>query len=265
MKPDRFRVGSELRLDDIDPHSHHGVSRPEAEERTAELSTRLGTLQERLYAEGTRSVLVILQGRDASGKDGTVKHVFGGLNPQGLNIVSFGVPTADEAARDFLWRVHARVPAQGRIAIFNRSHYEDVLVPTVNGTLPEEAQERRMQHIVAFESLLASEGTCVLKLFLHISRDEQLERLSERIARPDKQWKFDPADLTARARWEEYTRVYERLLTRTSSPQAPWYVIPADRKWFRNLVVSQILVDALEELNPQFPSLKFDPTTLRLE
>ena len=214
---------------------------------------RLAQLQDRLWAEGRRSLLVVLQGIDASGKDGTIKHVFRGVNPQGVRVASFKEPTALELAHDFLWRVHAQVPAAGEIGIFNRSHYEDVLVVRVHGLVPEQTVRARYDHIVAFERLLAHRGTSVVKLFLHISAEEQARRLAERLERPDKRWKMRAADLVERARWDDYGRAYEEALFRTSTEDGPWYVVPADHKWYRNWVVSEILLHTLEGLDPRYP------------
>ncbi|WP_027481134.1 polyphosphate kinase 2 family protein [Deinococcus pimensis] len=266
MNIDAYRVTQDhLRLKDLDPRDRGSTDKAAAAQRTTELQERLSGLQERLYAEQQRSLLVILQARDAGGKDGTVKHVFSGVNPQGVSVVSFKAPTAEERAHDFLWRVHARTPGRGLITIFNRSQYEDVLVPMAHGTLDEEAARRRLKHIRAFEELLADEGTRILKFYLHISRDEQRERLQARLDEPDKRWKFNPADLEERARWDEYTRAYELCLSETSRKHAPWFVVPSDRKWFRNLVVSEAIVAALEDMNPRFPEATFDPAQVRVE
>ncbi|MBB6097775.1 PPK2 family polyphosphate:nucleotide phosphotransferase [Deinobacterium chartae] len=255
MQTDAYRVrpGHRVRLDDWDTRDDGGQNRQDAETKTGQLQARMQNLQERLYAEGKRSLLIVLQARDAGGKDGTVKHVMGGFNPLGTSVTPFKVPSAVERAHDFLWRVHALAPAAGHVAIFNRSHYEDVLVPRVHRLLPEEVLDRRLEHIRAFEALLADAQTVQLKFYLHISKEEQRKRLQERLDRPDKHWKFDPKDLEERALWERYTETYEQVLSRTSEEYAPWYVIPADRKWFRNHLITRILVETLEGLDLRYP------------
>jgi PPK2 family polyphosphate:nucleotide phosphotransferase len=214
---------------------------------------RLAELQTRLYAETKQKFLIVLQAMDTGGKDGTIRHVFKGVNPQGVRVWSFGVPSEWELAHDYLWRVHQRTPESGTISIFNRSHYEDVLVVRVKDLVPRERWERRYDHIVDFEGLLADEGTRVVKIFLHISKEEQKQRLQARLDQPDKHWKFSPGDLDDRKLWDDFVDAYEDALTRTSTGKAPWYVVPADRKWYRNLVVSSILIKTLEEMDPQYP------------
>jgi PPK2 family polyphosphate:nucleotide phosphotransferase len=201
-------------------------------------------------------VLVILQGMDTSGKDGTIKHVMGAFNPQGCQVTGFKVPTEEELAHDFLWRVHRSVPRKGMVGIFNRSQYEDVLVVRVEKLAPKEIWSARYEAINAFEKLLADSGTVIVKFYLHISKEEQLERLRDRLQDPTDQWKFRVGDLAARERWEDYMAAYEDALSRCSTPWAPWYVIPADRKWYRNLVISRILVDRLRALNMEWPPLE---------
>ncbi len=213
-------------------------------------------LQDRLFAESARSVLIVLQGIDASGKDGTISHVLRGLNPLGTKVAVFKVPTHEELAHDFLWRVHARCPAAGEIGIFNRSHYEDVLVVRVHRLVAEATWRARYGHINEFESLLADAGTTVVKLFLHVSKDEQRTRLDARVANPAKRWKFQESDVTERARWDEYRAAFEEMLARTSTPAAPWFVVPADHKWYRNWVVSTILIDVLGEMDPRYPDAR---------
>ncbi|MDF1597458.1 MAG: polyphosphate kinase 2 family protein [Acidimicrobiia bacterium] len=221
--------------------------------RIKELNAELEALQELLYAEGKHKVLIVLQAMDTGGKDGTIRHVFDGTNPQGVKVASFKKPTASELAHDYLWRVHDDTPGSGEIAIFNRSHYEDVLVVRVHSLVPEDRWRRRYDHINAFEQLLADEGTTILKFFLHISKDEQKARLEARIDEPHKRWKFAKGDLAERERWGDYVEAYEEALTRTSTEWAPWYVIPADRKWYRNLATSSIIVDALQRLGMEYP------------
>jgi PPK2 family polyphosphate:nucleotide phosphotransferase len=214
---------------------------------------RLAELQERLYAESSRSLLVVLQATDAGGKDGTIRHVFRGLNPQGVRVASFKAPTPEELAHDFLWRVHKETPRQGEVGVFNRSHYEDVLTVRVRELVPEDTWRRRYAHIRDFEQTLTDAGTTIVKLMLHISKDEQRERLQARLDDPAKHWKFNPADLDERARWDAYRAAFEDAISETSTEAAPWYVIPADKKWYRNWIVLRILIETLEAMDPQFP------------
>lgn len=266
MKLSDYRIeGGKVDLKDWDTDDRGGLTREEAEPRGAELLERLSNLQERLYAEGRQSLLVVLQARDAGGKDGTIKHVFSSVNPQGVHVVSFKAPSAEELAHDFLWRIHARVPAAGHITIFNRSHYEDVLVPRVHKWVDPPEVERRFALIRAFEAMLIDRGTRVLKFYLHISKAEQLERFQKRIENPEKRWKFNPGDLEERQRWSDYTKAYEDAIAATATPESPWFVVPADRKWFRNLLVSEAIVKALDKMNPQYPKVTFDPKTVELE
>ncbi len=218
-----------------------------------QLIARLAVLHNRLWAEATRSLLLVLQGLDASGKDGTIKHVLTGINPQGCRVVSFKAPSPSELAHDYLWRVHAACPERGEIGIFNRSHYEDVVAVRVRKLAPEHVWQARYQHIRAFERMLTDEGTTVVKVFLHVSSDEQRKRLQERLDDPEKAWKFRRSDLDDRALWPEYQQAYEDVLTETSTEWAPWHVVPADHRWVRNVAVAQLLVDALEALDPKLP------------
>ena len=217
------------------------------------LNDRLEILQEKLWAEGERGVLVVLQGMDTSGKDGTIRHVFDGVNPLGVRVASWKAPTEEERAHDFLWRIHPKMPGKGEIVIFNRSHYEDVLVARVRNLVPKKVWKARYEQINQFEKLCAENGTTILKFFLHIDRDEQKERLEERLADPLKHWKFRLGDLEDRALWDDYMAAYQDALAKTSTPWAPWYVVPANRKWFRNLVVATALVDALEAMKIKDP------------
>ncbi|MEP7008768.1 MAG: polyphosphate kinase 2 family protein [Acidobacteriota bacterium] len=218
-----------------------------------QLNDRLEVLQEKLWAEGERGVLIVLQGMDTSGKDGTIRHVFDGVNPMGVRVASFKAPTEEERAHDFLWRVHPKMPAKGEMVIFNRSHYEDVLVVRVRSLAPKKIWKARYEQINQFEKLCADNGTTILKFFLHIDRDEQKERLEARLADPLKSWKFRTGDLEDRALWDDYQAAYEDALEKTTTPWAPWYVVPANRKWFRNLVVATALVEALEAMKIQDP------------
>ena len=218
-----------------------------------ELWRRLHELQERLYAESAQSLLVVLQARDAGGKDGTIEHVFKGTNPQGVQVASFKVPTEEERDHDFLWRIHRHAPRHGDIAVFNRSHYEDVLVVRVHGLVPPKVWKARYEHIRAFERLLVDGGTTIVKLLLHISKDEQKARLQARLDDPAKHWKFNAGDLSERSKWKEYEKAFQDAIVETTADHAPWYVIPADRKWYRNWAVLRILIETLEAMDPRFP------------
>ncbi|MCH7225587.1 polyphosphate kinase 2 family protein [Haloferula sp. A504] len=224
-----------------------------------ELRDEIQQLQKVLYAQGKHRVLVIIQAMDTGGKDGCVKHVFSRVDPQGIHVRSFKKPSENELAHDFLWRIHRHVPRDGEIMIFNRSHYEDIIAVRVKKLMPEKVWQQRYRHIVEFERMLAEEGTTILKLFLHISKDEQKDRLQKRLDNPAKHWKFNPDDLADRKRWDEFQQAYEDLIERTSKPWAPWYVIPADRKWYRNLCVARLFANTLERLDLKFPDIDFDP------
>jgi len=239
------RPGEKVRLDDISAEPPEGMTREKAEPRLAELGEELFALQDEMFASKASSVLVVLQGRDTAGKDGTIKHVAGYLNPRGVSVVSFGVPTAEEREHDFLWRVHRHAPRQGEFAIFNRSHYEDVLVVRVHDLVPKKLWKARYDHIADFEALLAEHGTIVLKYFLHITKREQKERLLEREKDPANAWKLNPNDWKERDCWDEYTEAYEDAISKTAARHAPWMVVPANAKWYRNLVIAESLVEAL--------------------
>ncbi|WP_329058961.1 PPK2 family polyphosphate kinase [Amycolatopsis sp. NBC_01480] len=257
---DALRAGAEL----PDPASSPvgPAKKAKGEEKLATAGERLSALQEALYAEGTagggRSVLLVLQGMDTSGKGGTVGHVLGLVNPMGVKYTAFKKPTPAERRHDFLWRVRRQLPAPGRIGVFDRSHYEDILVPRVSGLLTAAERRLRYKQINAFESELAEGGTTVVKVFLHISPEEQLKRLRARLQRPEKRWKFDPSDLEARSHWTAYQEAYADVLAKTSPDTAPWYVVPADRKWYRNWAVAELLIEVLTELAPQFPEPAYD-------
>ena len=229
------------------------MSKQEGLAHLAKLVERLSALHNRLFAEATRAVLLVLQGMDASGKDGTIRNVLTGLNPQGCKVVSFRVPTSTELAHDYLWRVHAVCPVRGELAIFNRSHYEDIVAVRVRKLAPREVWHRRYEHLRAFEKLLGDEGTQVVKVFLNVSRDEQRKRLQERLDDPEKRWKFRLGDLDDRKLWDDFAEAYEETIRETSTDHAPWYVVPADHNWARNLAVAQILTEALERMDPQLP------------
>jgi PPK2 family polyphosphate:nucleotide phosphotransferase len=247
------RPGERPDLRERDPADTAGWERQAADVSLDADRERLAGLQERLWAGRSRAVLVVLQGMDTSGKDGVIKNVIAALNPLGVRVINFGVPTEEELRHDYLWRVHREVPARGEVAVFNRSHYEDVLVVRVMSLVPEASWRGRYDEIAAFERLLDRNGTSVVKFFLHISPAEQRERLLARLADPEKRWKFRVGDLEARRRWDEFRHAYEEALARTSTDSAPWYVVPSDRKWFRNAVVASILVEILERLDLRFP------------
>jgi PPK2 family polyphosphate:nucleotide phosphotransferase len=218
-----------------------------------EIKQRLIALQTLLYAEQKRKVLVVLQAMDTGGKDGVIRNVFSGINPQGVRVVGFKAPTVHELARDYLWRVHAQAPAKGEITVFNRSHYEDVLITRVHGWIDDATAKRRFRHINEFETMMVEEGAVVLKFFLHISKAEQKQRLQDRLADPAKSWKFNVGDLAERDKWSDYQRAYEDAINATSSPAAPWYIVPADRKWLRDVYVASVLATTLEGLKMKFP------------
>ena len=253
---DRYRIKPGHKLDlskwDADEHAEF-KSKDTAQAKTADLVQELDHLQELLYAEHKHKVLIVLQGMDTSGKDGTIRQVFSGVNPQGVRVASFKQPTPPELAHDFLWRIHQQLPGAGEIVIFNRSHYEDVLVVRVHGLVPTAECARRYKAINDFERFLGEQSTTILKFFLHIDKAEQKKRLEERLAEKDKHWKFSVDDVKERKLWADYTRAYEDALSATSTEDAPWYIVPANRKWYRNWLISKILVDALKALKMAYP------------
>ena len=255
---------TKVKLSDYDSSASGGHSQESSAQILVKHQRRLAKLQEVLYASQQRSVLIVLQGMDTAGKDGTISHIFSGINPQGCDVASFKVPTPLEARHDFLWRCHARVPAAGMIGIFNRSHYEDVLSPRVHKLISGKMAGEHMQEINDFESMLVARGTLVLKFFLHISPDEQKRRLQARVDDPDKQWKLSAADLQERKFWPAYQSAYEDIFHHTSRRDAPWFIIPADHKWHRDLAISAILVEALEGLKLSYPEPTMDASTVKL-
>lgn len=232
--------------------------RDAARARLKQLKQELAAFQERLWAEHGQSLLVVLQALDAGGKDGLIRKVITAFNPQGTRVTGFGVPTEEELRHDFLWRVHAATPGKGRIGVFNRSHYEDVLVVRVNELVPESVWRARYDQINDFESILAANGTRIVKLYLHISRDEQRERFQKRLDNPEKHWKWSSGDLETRARWDDFRAAYTDALARCSTDQAPWFVIPADRKWYRDLAVAEILAETARDMDPRWPEVEGD-------
>jgi len=258
------RPGSKVRLGKWDADETLGISKGEVEaSKLAKAVAQLDDLQYVLYAEKRHALLVVMQALDAGGKDGTIRHVMSGLNPQGCRVTSFKKPSEEEARHDFLWRIHKAVPAAGEIGIFNRSHYEDVLVARVHRLVPREVWESRYEQINAFERLLVENHVTIVKFYLHISKDEQKRRFVERIDEVNKRWKISEADFTERKYWDEYIEAYEAALERCSTDAAPWYIIPANKKWFRNLAVSRILVETLEELKLKYPKPSIDVAQLK--
>lgn len=252
VKPNQnFKLKS---CDSSDKSLFEGITKEDGyEEAFEDLQRELQELQKVLFAEGKKRILVVIQAMDTGGKDGCIKHVFSRIDPQGIRVKAFKKPSADELAHDFLWRVHAEAPGNGEIVIFNRSHYEDILAVRVKKIFGDEVWKRRYQHIVDFERMLAEEGTTIVKIFLNISKEEQKSRLVSRLENPDKHWKFFPDDVEDRARWDEFMVAYEDLFRKTSTDYAPWYVIPADRKWYRNLVVAELMVKILKGLKMKYP------------
>lgn len=260
----RLPPGKKISLKSIDPDDDLGFrDRAEAEARLQDNLLKIEDLQYRLYAEGRRSLLVVLQAMDAAGKDGVIRKVFTAFNPQGCRVTPFKAPTAEEQAHDFLWRIHRAAPARGEVAVFNRSHYEDVLVVRVRKLAPKDVWSRRFEQINRFESLLMENGTTVVKIFLHISKDEQRRRLEARLEDPRRRWKFSRADLAERRFWKDYQTAYETVFHRCGTPAAPWYVIPAERKWVRNAAISSLLVEVLKEMNIQMPQPREDLKGIR--
>lgn len=256
----KYRVdpNTKLILKDFDPnetgdYKKNDQGKERAKVKTSALIARLDGLQERLYGNGDRALLIVLQGMDTSGKDGTIKHVMSGVNPQGCKVVAFKTPSDNELAHDFLWRVHHETPPRGFIGIFNRSHYEDVLVTRVHGWISEKIAKQRFNQIREFEELLHESGTAILKFFLHISKEEQKKRLEARVRDPEKRWKWNSGDLEERKLWEEYMRAFEDVISATSTDCAPWYIVPANRKWYRNLVVADQVVKVLEDMKLKTP------------
>ena len=273
---ERFRAPKHLELRDKDAgdtplrdDKKGKLKNGEIKEReralTAELTAEVAKLQEKLYAARDQKLLLILQGMDTSGKDGTVRALFSQINPMGLHATGFVAPTEKEKAHDFLWRVHARVPAKGEIGIFNRSHYEDVLVPRILGTLDGKDLDRRYAQIRDFERMLAETGTKVMKVFLHISKDEQRERLQARLDDPEKHWKFDPADLTAREKWDVYQNAYADAINATDADHAPWYIVPADSKTHRNLIIAHLMLETMQGMKLEWPEPKADMAKVRID
>lgn len=255
----RVRPGSKVSLGKLDPGRTLGLEKDSSKQRLEELRVEMAELQELMYADHSRGLLIVLQGMDTSGKDGTVKNVMAGVDPHGCRVTAFKAPTEEERGHDFLWRIHRAVPPRGIIGIFNRSHYEDVLIARVRALVPEKVWKERYALINAFESLIDEGGVTVLKFFLHISKDEQRARLQARVDDPHKHWKFNPADLKERERWHEYEKAYEDALEKCSTERAPWTIVPADKKWVRNVVVAETVVRTLRAMKLKWPKAEFDP------
>lgn len=253
------------KIDAADRHLYGDGGKEESLKSFDILQDDLQLLQKLLYAQNKHRILVVLQAMDTGGKDGCIKHVFSRIDPQGIHVRSFKKPSEEELARDFLWRIHDKVPRNGELVVFNRSHYEDIIAVKVKKLFPEKVWKQRFRHVVDFERMLTEEGTTIVKIYLHITREEQKERLESRLVNPDKHWKFNPDDLKDRALWTDFMETYEDLLSKTSTDQAPWYVVPANRKWYRNLVVARIMVDTMKRLNMTFPDIDWDPADMVVE
>ena len=265
----RYKVkpGSKVSIDKIDANEKtlFDGSKEDSLPVLHGLRSELKELQNQLYAQNKKKLLVVIQAMDTGGKDGCVKSVFATVDPQGIHVEAFKKPTEEELAHDFLWRVHAKVPRSGMISVFNRSHYEDIIAVRVKKIFADEVWQRRYRHVVEFERMLAEEGTTIIKIFLRISKEEQKERLEARLANPDKHWKFNPDDLLDRARWGKFMGAYEDLIEKTSTDAAPWYIVPADRKWYRNVVVTQIIIDTLKDMGLEYPEIDWDPAEMKIE
>jgi PPK2 family polyphosphate:nucleotide phosphotransferase len=267
MKKYLVKPGDKVNLKNLNPNdkSYFRGDKEQSRNEFQKINAKLEELQEKLYAEHKHKVLIVLQAMDSGGKDGTIRHVFDGVNPQGVKVASFKVPTSEELDHDYLWRVHKHTPGRGEIVIFNRSHYEDVLVVRVHDLVPKSVWRRRFKHIRDFERILADEGTTILKFFLHIDLNEQKERFQARLDTPHKRWKFRLGDLEERKLWDSYQTAYEEAICKTSTETAPWYIIPSNRKWYRNLVISRIIVETLENLNMSYPKPEEDLESVVIE
>lgn len=241
------------------------VSKPEGKDLFKRIEHQIDVLQELMYAEGKHKLLIVIQAMDTGGKDGTIRNVFEKMDPQGIRVASFKKPSSLELAHDYLWRIHKEVPKTGETVVFNRSHYEDIVAVRVREIFPESVWSKRYDHIVHFEKMLTEEGTTIIKIFLHISKDEQKERLQARLDEPEKNWKFNPGDLEDRALWPKFMGAYSNVLSKTSTDHAPWYVVPADRKWYRNLIVGDIVAKTLKGLDMEYPSIDYDPSKVVIE
>lgn len=267
MHPCQVPTGETVDLNQIPTRDEviFPISKDEGKKLFEEMLEEIDELQTRLYAEGKHRLLVVFQAMDCGGKDGTIRNVFNPMDPQGIRAVSFKRPSSEELAHDYLWRVHEHVPGNGETVIFNRSHYEDIVAVRVREIFPETRWSKRYDHIVNFEKMLADEGTKIVKIFLHISKDEQKQRLQDRLDEKDKNWKFNPGDLEDRALWPKFMTAYSDVISKTSTAQNPWHVVPADRKWYRNLIVASIVIEALTSLDMKYPPVDFDPESIVIE
>jgi PPK2 family polyphosphate:nucleotide phosphotransferase len=267
---ERYRVkpGTKVdfsKIDSFEKSLFQGENKSEIEPQFGELQNQLQNLQKILYAQNRHRVLVVMQAMDTGGKDGCIKHVFSHIDPQGIHVRSFKKPSEEELSYDFLWRIHSKVPHRGQLVIFNRSHYEDIIAVRVKKLFPDEVWKRRQHHVIEFERMLAEEGTTIVKIFLHISKQEQKKRLEARLENPMKHWKFNPDDLADRARWDDFMQAYQDVIGKTSTEFAPWFIVPADRKWYRNLCVARIMLDTLKGLNMELPKIDWEPKDVRIE
>jgi PPK2 family polyphosphate:nucleotide phosphotransferase len=267
---ERYRVRPGVRpdlskIESNDKSLYVGADKSDSPEQFRQLQDMLRDMQKMLYAQNKHRILVVMQAMDTGGKDGCIKHVFSHIDPQGIHVYSFKKPTVEELSYDFLWRVHAKVPRTGQLVIFNRSHYEDIIAVRVKNLFPADVWKRRQQHILDFERMLVDEGTTIIKIFLHISKKEQKTRLESRLANPAKHWKFNPDDLSDRKLWHQFMDAYEDVIAQTSTEHAPWFVVPSDRKWYRNLCVARIMVDALAKLGMELPAIDWDPKSIVIE
>ena len=260
MEQYRIEPGKKFKLEDYSPDDlgNFDGRKQKGMEKLAECRAEIDSLQELLYSEHKHKILIVLQAMDGGGKDGTIRAVFDGVNPQGVKVASFKVPTPVELDHDYLWRIHSQTPGKGEIVVFNRSHYEDVLVVRVHNLVPKEVWKKRYEQINDFEQQLAEEGTTILKFFLNISLDEQKERFMERLEMPEKRWKFNPGDLEERKLWPEYMKAFEEAIQKTSTKWAPWYVVPANRNWYRNLVVASVIAEKMKSLKMEYPNPQID-------
>jgi PPK2 family polyphosphate:nucleotide phosphotransferase len=262
------KPGSKVELSQIDTREKtlfQGEDKSEFDSQFCVLQDQLQDMQKMLYAQNKHRILVVMQAMDTGGKDGCIKHVFSHIDPQGIHVRSFKKPSEEELSHDFLWRVHSKVPHRGQLVIFNRSHYEDIIAVRVKKLFPDEVWKRRQSHVVDFERMLAEEGTTIVKIFLHISKEEQKKRLESRLRNPLKHWKFNPDDLADRKRWDDFMQAYEDVMSKTSTEFAPWFVVPADRKWYRNLCVARIMVDTMRKLDMTLPKIDWDPDGITIE
>ena len=267
ITPYRISNHQNLQLKDFstDVSEQYNWNKKGARDHLQKMNDKLFDYQRRIFVGKKHKVLIVLQGMDTSGKNGVIRNVFRGLNPQTIKVASFEKPTAIELRHDYLWRVHQKVPAEGEIVVFDRSHYEDILAVRVNHLKPVAIWEKRYQHINGFEKMLVDEGTTIIKIFLHISKEAQKERLQSRLDDPEKQWKFDESDLVARSRWNQYMKAYEDVFAKTDQPHAPWFIVPSDRKWMRDLIFAEILYQTFSHMHLRLPRINYDPKSVVID